>query len=164
MPIQKIKAGLIDSYGSSNGQVLLSNGTYSYWANSTILSVNNSTNLGGTAAASYVQNTDSRTLSGNLIFSGANVVFSGGARFSGGVIANGSLGTAGQILASNGTSVYWTSDQGANAITANTLTANFISAVLYTFGNFSIISSIDSQEFDIISINLTAAYKPSSYP
>lgn len=30
------------------------------------------THLGGTAAASFVQNTDSRTLSGNLVFSGAN--------------------------------------------------------------------------------------------
>jgi len=34
---------------------------------------NNSLYLGGTAAASYVQNTDSRTLSGNLTFTGANL-------------------------------------------------------------------------------------------
>lgn len=38
----------------------------------TSLTANNATNLGGTAAASYVQNTDSRTLSGNLTFTGAN--------------------------------------------------------------------------------------------
>jgi hypothetical protein len=41
------------------------------------LTSNNATNLGGVAAASYVQNTDSRTLSGNLVFSGANVIFTG---------------------------------------------------------------------------------------
>ena len=34
------------------------------------LSSNNASNLGGVAAASYVQNTDSRTLSGNLVISG----------------------------------------------------------------------------------------------
>lgn len=39
------------------------------------LTSNNATNLGGVAAASYVQNTDSRTLSGNLYFTGANVYF-----------------------------------------------------------------------------------------
>ena len=38
-------------------------------ANST---VSNATHLGGTAAASYVQNTDSRTLSGNLVISGTS--------------------------------------------------------------------------------------------
>jgi hypothetical protein len=36
---------------------------------------NNALHLGGVLAASYVQNTDSRTLSGNLAFSGANVNF-----------------------------------------------------------------------------------------
>jgi hypothetical protein len=41
------------------------------------LTSNNATRLGGTLAASYVQNTDSRTLSGNLAFSGANVSFTG---------------------------------------------------------------------------------------
>ena len=39
-------------------------------ANST---VSNATHLGGVAAASYVQNTDSRVLSGNLVFTGANI-------------------------------------------------------------------------------------------
>jgi hypothetical protein len=36
------------------------------------LTANNATNLGGVAAASYVQNTDSRTLSGNLVISGTS--------------------------------------------------------------------------------------------
>jgi hypothetical protein len=41
------------------------------------LNVNNATNLGGVAAASYVQNTDSRTLSGNINFTGTNNYFTG---------------------------------------------------------------------------------------
>ena len=41
------------------------------------LTSNNASFLGGVAAASYVQNTDSRTLSGNLTFSGAVSTFSG---------------------------------------------------------------------------------------
>ncbi len=36
------------------------------------ISANNASFLGGTAAASYVQNTDSRTLSGNLVISGTS--------------------------------------------------------------------------------------------
>ena len=39
------------------------------------LNANNANNLGGVAAASYVQNTDSRTLSGNLYFTGTNNYF-----------------------------------------------------------------------------------------
>jgi hypothetical protein len=41
------------------------------------------THLGGTAAASFVQNTDSRTLSGNLTFGGTNTVFNNMASFAG---------------------------------------------------------------------------------
>ena len=71
--------------------------------------------LGTTAAASYVQNTDSRTLSGNVTFSGAvtsftgaNVTFSSTSK----IIANSAFGTVGQVLASNGTGVYWSSAIG----------------------------------------------------
>jgi hypothetical protein len=46
-------------------------------ANVATLTSNNTLYLGGVAAASYVQNTDSRTLSGNLVFSGANINFTG---------------------------------------------------------------------------------------
>jgi hypothetical protein len=93
------------------------------------LTSNNASYLDGTIAAAYVQNTDSRTLSGNLIFSGANVTSTGNFRFSGGVFANGALGTAGHTLHSNGTSVYWAADdQGVtsvasgNGITGGTIT------------------------------------------
>lgn len=41
------------------------------------LNANNAANLGGIAANKYIQNTDSRSLSGNLTFTGANLVVSG---------------------------------------------------------------------------------------
>lgn len=41
------------------------------------LTANNTSFLGGVAAASYVQNTDSRTLSGNINFTGVNNFFTG---------------------------------------------------------------------------------------
>jgi hypothetical protein len=41
------------------------------------ITANNATNLGGVVAASYVKNTDSRTMSGNLTFSGTNITFTG---------------------------------------------------------------------------------------
>jgi hypothetical protein len=44
----------------------------------TATTATNSTQLGGVAAASYVQNTDSRTLSGNINFTAANVFFNAG--------------------------------------------------------------------------------------
>jgi hypothetical protein len=142
--------------GNSSVNVSINSTSFSGTSNNS-LTANNSTNLGGTAAASYVQNTDTRTLSGNLIFSGANVVFSGRARFSGGVVANNSLGTAGQILASNGTSVYWTSDQGANAVTANSLSANFISVSTgtITVGNSTVNTDIGN---NYVSVGNSTSY------
>jgi hypothetical protein len=142
--------------GNSSVNATINSTSFSGTSNNA-LTANNSTNLGGTAAASYVQNTDTRTLSGNLIFSGANVVFSGRARFSGGVVANNSLGTAGQILASNGTSVYWTSDQGANAVTANSLSANFISVSTgtITVGNSTVNTDIGN---NYISVGNSTSY------
>ena len=68
-------------------------------ANVATLTSNNASYLGGVAAASYVQNTDSRTLSGNLVFT-ANVTLKG-------LIANGGIGVAGQVLTTNGSAVYW---------------------------------------------------------
>ena len=44
------------------------------------------------------------------------------------IIANGSMGTVGQVLASNGTSVYWTIDQTAGNVSANIVTSNTLSA------------------------------------
>jgi hypothetical protein len=73
---------------------------------------NNASNLGGVAAANYLQNTGSYTISGtrthtaNLEVRGATLIINSTAA----VMANGSNGTSGQLLASNGSSVYWKDD------------------------------------------------------
>jgi hypothetical protein len=109
-----------NAFGKTEGNLNVNNATTAYSKAEGALNVNsaltanNSTNLGGVAAASYVQNTDSRTLSGNLVFSGANVTSSGNLRISGGLIANGLLGTAGHTLHSNGTAVYWATDDNTD--------------------------------------------------
>ncbi len=78
------------------------------------ISSNNASYLGTVAAANYVQNTDSRVLSGNLNFTGTNSYFSGKTTINanlfvnGAFFASGSNGEVGQVLTSNGTSnVYW---------------------------------------------------------
>lgn len=81
MAVQKIKPDYIDTSTSSNGQVLTSNGTVTYWANS-------SGGGGFTNGQSISVN--------NFVITGA---------FS----ANSSNGTAGYVLASNGSGTYWTS-------------------------------------------------------
>jgi len=60
---------------------------------------NNSLYLGGTAAANFVQNSGAYTISGVHTHT-ANVVLAG-------LIANGSIGSSGQYLTSNGSSTYW---------------------------------------------------------
>lgn len=126
--------GTVTSVATGNGMTggpITTSGTVSVLANTGIvanatgvyvnatyigtISANNASFLGGTAAASYVQNTDSRTLSGNLVFSGANVNFTGNARITGGLIANGGLGTAADVLTSNGSSVYWAPVSGGSS-------------------------------------------------
>jgi hypothetical protein len=89
--------------------------------------------------AEYVQNTDSRTLSGNLVFSAANVAFTGSARIAGSLIANNSSGSAGEVLHSNGTSVYWAADdQGVTSIaTGNGMTGGTIT----TTGTVSVLAN-----------------------
>lgn len=62
-----LSASLIaNSSPGTAGQFLTSNGTTTYWSS---------------IPASYVQNTDSRTLSGNLAFSGTNVAFTSNTAF-----------------------------------------------------------------------------------
>lgn len=126
--------GTVTSVGTGNGLTggpITGSGTISVLANTGIvanttgvyvnatyigtISANNASFLGGTAAANFVQNTDSRTLSGNLVFSGANVNFTGNARITGGLIANGALGSAADVLTSNGSSVYWAPVSGGSS-------------------------------------------------
>ena len=52
------------------------------------LTANDSSYLGGTAAASYIQNTDSRVLSGNLEFTGTNNFFTSGLKVGANLVVN----------------------------------------------------------------------------
>ena len=110
---------------SANNSSYLNNKTEANLNVNNALTANSSSYLGSAAAASYVQNTDSRTLSGNLNFTGTNTYFSGkttfnaNANFNTNIFLNsglaiidstGSQGTVGQVLASNGAgNIYWTS-------------------------------------------------------
>jgi hypothetical protein len=71
-------------------------------ANVATLSSNNASYLGSVAAASYVNTSGSYTITG-VHTHNANLTIGSTA----GIVANGSVGTAGQFLTSNGTSVYW---------------------------------------------------------
>jgi hypothetical protein len=77
--------------------LFVGNSTVSVTVNSTAFTgtANNTTNLGGVAAASYVQNTDSRTLSGNLTIAGTNTVITSN------VFATGSLIQLGNTTANS---------------------------------------------------------------
>jgi prefoldin subunit 5 len=104
------------SFGTA-GQVLTSNASSIYWAST------------ASVDPTYVQNTDSRTLSGNLVFSGANNTFSGNLTISStgelivsagaGISANNSFGTTGQYLTSNGSSIFWSTASGGGATLSN---------------------------------------------
>lgn len=72
-------------------------------ANVAVLTANAAAYLGSAAAASYVQNTDSRTLSGNLVLSGANTQIIGVTRFGNGGWAKGGSSN-GDLLLDNGAS------------------------------------------------------------
>ena len=80
-------------------------------ANVATLTANNTGYLGGVAAVNYTTVsgnytiTGTRTFDGNTTFSN-NIIISTGAN----VYANGVLGSVGQVLASNGSSVYWTNN------------------------------------------------------
>jgi hypothetical protein len=71
------ETGFLGTFIASN--VTIGNSSSNVSINSTAFSgtSNNSSYLGGVLAASYVQNTDSRTLSGNISFTGANLVVLG---------------------------------------------------------------------------------------
>jgi hypothetical protein len=115
------------------------------------IAANSAAYLGTDPAANFVQNTDSRTLSGNLVFSGANSAFVGNTTVGNlivaangdlwftdgaGIQANGSFGTAGQVLSSDGVgNVYWASVTSSGSgftngqsISVNLLSVNSIAA------------------------------------
>ena len=111
------------------------------------LTSNNATRLGGTLAASYVQNTDSRTLSGNLTFSGANVRFTGanvkftGASLSDVTVVSGTWGGTPIALNKGGTGA--TTDSGARtALGLGTMATQSESGVTITGGSITGITQL----------------------
>jgi hypothetical protein len=103
------------------GQRLTSNGTVAYWETqlpgvvgaNTQIQFNDSNSLGSSANLTFnkdtsilfasVVNTNSISVGGGLVANSSRVIISSGAGFE----ANGAIGTAGQVLHSNGVSVYW---------------------------------------------------------
>ena len=103
-------------------------GTANLAAAVALLPANNASYLGGVAAASYVNTSGAYTISGVHTHS-ANLVMSTTA----GVIANGGIGTAGQVLTSNGTTVYWSTVSGGGG-SVNTAAA-YTWTNTHTFSN-----------------------------
>jgi hypothetical protein len=91
------------SYGAS-GQVLTSNGSAVYWST-----------VGVNTAAQYTF-TNTITHNGNLVIGTAA-----------GLSANGGIGTAGQILTSNGTTAYWSSTANSANYIGSLPAANVVS-------------------------------------
>lgn len=90
---------------ANNGFYLNANGSWAYIDLTTFSgTANNANYLGGVAAANYLTNTAAATISGVHTHT-ANL----GIR---GLLANGSLGTDGQFLRTNGSNVYWASIVG----------------------------------------------------
>ena len=94
-------------------------GTLNVNSASNALNANNSAYLGGTAAANYVNTTGNFSLSGNITLNGITYVNQ--------LSANGSSGTAGQVLTSTGTDTYWSTqipDEQVFILAANRPLAN----------------------------------------
>ena len=150
------------SFGT-NAQVLISNGTSMYWG---AFSANNTLNLVGSNGYNFVQNTDSRTLSGNLYFTGANLAFSSNS----GIWANGSFGNTGQALTTNGSAIYWSTIVGTNTAAQytwsntqtfqNTITfstsilANTINATSMTLGNTTVNTYVTANQITLNGSNV----------
>jgi hypothetical protein len=111
---------------------------------------NNASYLGGVGASSYVNTSGNYTLTGNITLQG-NLVANG-------IVANGSTGNAGQILTSNGTSVYWTSQTTVSNVAANTLQSNTVSITdTITVGNTTVNVYVNASSISIgnSSVNTT---------
>ena len=102
MAVQKIKVAYIDSSGSTTGQVVSSNGTSVFWSEA----------AAGVNAAAAFNWTGNHNFSANLtIGATGELIVTAGA----GIYANGSLGTSGQYLSSNGSSIFWITPSGGGA-------------------------------------------------
>jgi hypothetical protein len=128
MAVQKIDVSQIAITGGNTGQTLVSNGTAVYWGDA-----NNVSYLNGQPASYYTNATNISTgtlpyaqIPANIINTTANFTISGVHTYnanivigtSAGISANGSFGTAGQVLSSNGSAVYWGTGGGGGGVSA----------------------------------------------
>jgi hypothetical protein len=106
---------------------------------------NNANNLGGVAAASYVNTSGSYTISGIQTYNANLVIGSTGElvfNTAAGIYANGSLGTAGQVLTSNGTTVYWATAAGGGSVN---LASSYAWTNTHTWASYHTIDSSGGQ-------------------
>ena len=113
------------------------------------LTANDSTYLGGTLAARYVQNTDSRVLSGNLEFTGSNNLFTVGLKVGANLTLNTTAiftgNTTANLVVNSGIISIANSSKSANltpdglALASVTINSTAISAIDATFsGNLTV--------------------------
>lgn len=105
---QAVNLGSLANYVNANSTVVTVNGASLSISSNTAFTGSNTT-FTGTALA----------ISSNTTFTGSNITFTGSvtmsnATISGGILANSSYGTAGQLLASNGSSTYWVAPPSTN--------------------------------------------------
>ena len=141
-----------DQYSWSNTQTFSNTITFSQTIDGT---ANNSLNLGGVAAASYVNTSGAYTISGihtysaNLIIGSTSEIIINSAA---GIVANNSFGTAGQRLTTNGSAVYW-SNAVSSVATGNGMTGGPIT----TTGTVSVLANTG------IVANATGVFVNSAY-
>jgi len=135
MSFQQIKPGYIDTTGSSNGQVLTSNGTVAYWA------------AGGSGGG----------------FSNGQSISVNNFAITGAFTANNSNGSVGQVLTSNGSNVYWSTPESGGAggytgsfgYTGSSATSNAVSEYFTTNGSnaqFTLVNPVSTNNA-IVSLN-----------
>ena len=113
--------------------------------NSTAFSgtADNANKLNGVAGANYVQNTDSRTLSGNLYFTGANVSYQTGFKVGANLVTNTSA-----IFVSSNSTVNTILDGGSLTITNSTSSSAVLNANELKLGNSTVNTSISVASFN----------------
>ena len=125
-----------NSAGSS-GQILASNGTGVYWSAAGATGPQGPTGPQGDQGPTGPQGPG---VDANLSVTWANTqIFNANVTFNAGIIANGSIGSIGKVLTSNGTSVYW----GEGGTSSNAQTG----VVTYTYAissNTTVITGADA--------------------
>ena len=136
----------------TNGQFLASNGTSTYWAvptasataggpntaiqyaNGTAIAGNGNFTydysaikmaIGGASATNVSINSSSLNIAANLTINTTALYWTGAIS----IYANGALGTANQVLTSNGTTAYWANSQGGS--TSSPSTTTWLTAIGY---------------------------------